>query len=527
MSFIGFAVIVPILCLLAALLLPTRMANFHVRSIRRIVTTLVGLQLLAATALLSLQALSSIAKHPLESLNWSVASSYSLTFHQDMLSSLMLVLVSFIGWVICRYSIRYLDGDPNQGRYFRWTAFTLGAVSLLVVSGNLLLFFGAWVMTSFGLHRLLLHFPDRPAARRAAWTKFAISRFGDCFLILALALVYREFGTFQFDELFAAVPSASSSSVTAIAWCLVIGALTKSAQFPLHSWLPETMETPTPVSALMHAGIVNAGGYLVIRLSPIIAQAPQALFFLALIGLVTVCFAGIVMLTQTSIKKTLAYSTVAQMGFMMLQCGLGAFSAAMLHIIAHSLYKAHAFLSSGSVLSDAAHKTSKVVSMANEPFRFSKVLSYSIAVVASVLVVGYLFGVSLADKSGGMALGFVFLFALTAWAWDVLRISDSRAVATGLTGVIVLTTLYLSGFYFTDYLIAPDVASVSVGLSALVVSIGVVTVFLGILLFQWLLSSGKWCSWLAPLYVHASNGFYVDAAVRRIWCAVPSISIRA
>ena len=285
-------------------------------------------------------------------------SSLSIGMYFDGATGLMLMLVSFVGLVVCRFSIRYLDGEAMQGRYFRWIGFTVGAVSLMVVAGNLLLFFVAWVATSFGLHQLLLHYGHRVAAHRAAWTKFAISRLGDAFLIGALVLTFNMFGTFELSELFSQVNDVvSTSQITgghaAIGWLLVLGALTKSAQFPFHTWLPDTMETPTPVSALMHAGIVNAGGYLIIRMSPLVALAPSALMTLAVVGAFTACFAGVVMMTQPSIKRALAYSTIAQMGFMMLQCGLGAFAAAMLHILAHSLYKAHAFLSSGSVIAQS------------------------------------------------------------------------------------------------------------------------------------------------------------------------------
>ncbi len=179
-------------------------------------------------------------------------------------------------------------------------------------------------------------------------------------LLVAMILTYYCFGSFDYRDIFASAANAQfviADKYHLLSWIgtlFVIGAMTKSAQIPFHSWLPDTMETPTPVSALMHAGIINAGGFLIIRLSPLVSQSHVALDLLAIVGAATAILGAVVMLTQTSIKRTLAYSTIAQMGFMMLQCGLGAFSAALLHIIAHSLYKAHAFLSSGSVLESAA-----------------------------------------------------------------------------------------------------------------------------------------------------------------------------
>ncbi len=355
----SFAVllVVPILCLLATACLPSAIANTKVRLVRGFVTLLVALQCLLAFCLAT--GYVAMGSEPLStSVLGTLDASNFAGIYYDGATALMLALVSFVGFVVSRFSIRYLDGEAMQGRYFRWLGFTIGAVSLMVIAGNLLLFFAAWVMTSFGLHQLLLHYRHREAAHRAAWTKFTISRLGDAFLIAALILTFKTFGTFELSTLFESAKAlagttALTPSHVAIGWLLVLGAVTKSAQFPFHTWLPDTMETPTPVSALMHAGIVNAGGYLIIRMSPLVALAPAALITLALIGAFTACFAGVVMMTQPSVKRALAYSTIAQMGFMMLQCGLGAYSAAMLHILAHSLYKAHAFLSSGSVVSQS------------------------------------------------------------------------------------------------------------------------------------------------------------------------------
>lgn len=176
-------------------------------------------------------------------------------------------------------------------------------------------------------------------------------------MLAAVVLTYRHFGTSEFatllaaaGELRAAGAGAVPAAVDWIGGLLVFAALLKSAQFPFHSWLPDTMETPTPVSALMHAGIINAGGILVLRLSPLVSLSDAAMLTLCVVGGFTAVFASTVMLTQASIKRGLAFSTVAQLGFMMLECGLGAFPLALLHLVGHSLYKAHAFLSSGSTV---------------------------------------------------------------------------------------------------------------------------------------------------------------------------------
>ena len=279
-------------------------------------------------------------------------------FYWNGVASLMIALVSFVGWVVVRYSMRQLDGDPDSAAYHRNFATTLGGISLAVVAGNLLLMFAAWLLANVGLRRMLSHDRQHPGAAEGARMKRAVDRLGAFLLGCALILIYQQHGTWNLAQLFQPLLEQASSAASAdlagvIAWLLVLAAAVISVQFPFSFWLPETLATPTPVSALMHAGIINAGGYFLIRLNPLLAPAPAALTTLAAVGAVTLLLGGLAMLTQTSVKRTLAFSTIAQMGFMMLQCGLGAWTAAMLHIVAHSLYKAYAFLASGDVITVA------------------------------------------------------------------------------------------------------------------------------------------------------------------------------
>ncbi len=273
----------------------------------------------------------------------------------DALSTLLFAMISILGVVISQYSLRYLDGETRQGYFFKNLFFTTSAVSLLVLSSNLVMFFVAWCLSSSGLHRLLVYYHKRPQAVIAARKKILISRVGDAFLLAGFVVTYRVFGSFDFERLFAlaADPTFSSANAGLISLSgifLALGAVAKSAQFPLHFWLPETMETPTPVSALMHAGIINAGGFLIIRMSPILTHVLLPHVILTMIGSVTAVYGALVMITQNDIKKKLAYSTISQMGLMVFACGLGAYSIALFHIIAHSFYKAYAFLSTGDLV---------------------------------------------------------------------------------------------------------------------------------------------------------------------------------
>lgn len=460
---------------------------------------------------------------PIAELRWPPVGPLACGVYYDGISSLTLMLVSFIGLVVCRYSIRYLDGDPRQGDYFRWVAATIGSVSLLVLSGNVLMLAGAWISTSLSLHHLLLHFPSRAGAQRAAWTKFAISRAGDLFLVMALALLFRELGTFDLSAIFAAVtPDQSLSSDRAnalawIGWLIVLVGITKSAQFPLHSWLPETLETPTPVSALMHAGVVNAGGYLIIRLSPLVVHAPASLNMLAFVGTTTVVYAGIVMLTQSSVKKVLAYSTVAQMGFMMLQCGIGAFSAAMLHLVAHSLYKAYAFLNSGNVLQE--ERATRAAATINPPPQPSLQLLplVAAAVVVSCGAIAWLLGFDVSSKPGGYVLAIVVCLALSMGLWQALAIRKREVRGVAIVAAAGIAALYIGGYLAIEGLVGDDVAQPLAGPTTVFAGGLIITAFVVLAVLQITLRSPAAGRWREALYVHSMNGFYIDVACARLF----------
>lgn len=271
---------------------------------------------------------------------------------QALVTVVMLVLVTVLGAVIARYAFTYLEGDPGRPRAMRWFAFTLAAVALLIVTGDLFVLALAWTAVSVGIHQLLTFYPDRTAALVAAHKKFLVSRLADAFLWAAIVLVASEVGSTDLATLGAFVRSHPVLPVGLhlAAGAFVIAVAMRSAQLPFHGWLTQVMEAPTPVSALLHAGVVNIGGFVMIRLSTLMAAVPWAQALLLGIGLTTAVIAALVMTTRVSIKVALAWSTIAQMGFMLVQCGLGAWHLALLHLVAHSLYKAHAFLTAGSAV---------------------------------------------------------------------------------------------------------------------------------------------------------------------------------
>ena len=270
----------------------------------------------------------------------------------DLITGAMLLLVCALGLVIVRYSRTYMHGDPGQLRYARWLLATLAAVTTLVIANDLAVIAAAWTLTSLALHELLTFYGDRRAALVAAHKKFLVSRLADLCLWSALALLHRQIGSLNLEVIasWARAHAEPPRGVQLAAVLCVIAAALKSAQLPFHGWLTQVMEAPTPVSALLHAGVVNLGGFLMIRLAPLMATVPAAQLLLVGVGMTTTVLAAMVMTTRVSVKVCLAWSTCAQMGFMLVECGLGAWHLAFLHLIAHSLYKAHAFLGAGSVV---------------------------------------------------------------------------------------------------------------------------------------------------------------------------------
>jgi NAD(P)H-quinone oxidoreductase subunit 5 len=267
------------------------------------------------------------------------------------ISATLALLVAFIGWIVMRYSRSYLDGEEREGAFHGLMLATLSAVLVFVQSGSLAVLLLSSVAIGLGLRQLLLFYPARAEARRAA-TKFTLVwHGGDVALVLAAILLFGAFGTTDLSVLgqVAGEQGLGLAGNTAVA-LLVVAAALKTAAFPLHGWLTEVMEAPTPVSALLHAGIINSGGVLLLMTADLVHLSPGAMAALVMIGGLTALFGAAVMLTQSAVKTALAWSTVAQMGFMLLQCGLGLWALALLHIVAHSLYKAHAFLSSGGAV---------------------------------------------------------------------------------------------------------------------------------------------------------------------------------
>jgi NAD(P)H-quinone oxidoreductase subunit 5 len=439
---------------------------------------------------------------------------FGLSIRLDALSLTMLALVSFIGVIIQGYSRNYLAGEAEQARFTRWLLLTLAAVQMLVLSGNLVQLCMAWTLTSLALHRLLVFYPERRAARLAATKKFWSARAGDLALICGAVLLARQFGTTDIATILDAAASAPAGLVAPAALIAVAAAL-KSGMFPSHGWLIEVMETPTPVSALLHAGIVNAGGFLVIRFADVMVTAPGVLHGLALIGGFTALLGAVVMLTQPSIKVSLAWSTVSQMGFMLLQCGLGAFGVATLHIVAHSLYKAHAFLSSGSVVDRARAPANPAFGMPVRPL--DAVAGLGLA-AASIILVGGLFGHSPASAPALMGLAVISVIGMSMFVTQSLGGSTRRA----MLGRAILMALGTATAWFSAQAavaalfantLPPAPAPGPAGLAVIVLA---VISFAAVALAQ--LTASLWLTrpTMQALRIHLAHGLYANLLWNRL-----------
>ena len=281
----------------------------------------------------------------------------SWALRYDTLSVVMVAMVTFISTLIHLYSVGYMSHDATPARFFAYLSLFTFMMLMLVTADNLAQLFFGWEGVGLASYLLIGYWYDRESANRAAMKAFIVNRVGDVCFMLGLALVFYVFGSIEFDTIFAAIPQhvddrfGSFRALELIGLLLFLGACGKSAQLGLHTWLPDAMEGPTPVSALIHAAtMVTAGVFLICRMSPIYEVAPNALGFVCFLGATTALFAATIGCVQNDIKRVIAYSTCSQLGYMFFAAGVGAYQVAMFHLFTHAFFKALLFLAAGSVI---------------------------------------------------------------------------------------------------------------------------------------------------------------------------------
>jgi NADH-quinone oxidoreductase subunit L len=314
-------------------------------------------------ALLSLLGEDPEARHHASSL-WDYASvaglDIKLGIFVDPLSVFMVLIVTGVSTLIHLYSYGYMQSDEGYHRFFSYLNFFVFSMLLLVLAGNFVLLIVGWAFVGFASYALISFWYRRETATRAGMKAFVINVVGDIGLVLAAFLIFRELGTFDYGAVFERAPEAFTTnewSITAICLLLLVGAFAKSAQLPLHTWLPDAMEGPTPVSSLIHAAtMVTAGVYLIARTHTLFVLAPTAADIAAFVGLATLLVAGTIALVMTDLKRAIAYSTMSQIGYMIMGVSIGAYSAGMFHLMTHAFFKALLFMAAGSIIAAMANE---------------------------------------------------------------------------------------------------------------------------------------------------------------------------
>ncbi|HJT21586.1 MAG TPA: proton-conducting transporter membrane subunit [Nitrospira sp.] len=473
-----------------------------------------------------------------------------LGFYIDRLSAVMMVLISAIGVVIYVYSVAYMQQEPHERRYFSLLGVAVCVLLCMVSSANLMMLFLFWQILTYLLY-LLIHNHTHAATLESAFRTFALLRIGDVAFLAGTALAYALYGTLEFPELFAAavessatitlLPGVELSGATGVTLLLLIGAMSKSAQFPLHIWLPRYLYAPTPVTALLHAGIINAGGFLINRLAPLFGLSSTTLHVAFLIGTLTAILGAAMMLAQNDIKNMLGFSTIGQMGYMVMECGLGAFALAVFHLIAHGLFKATVFLNCGNVIHKARLEPHfPYVDHNEEEGHFSR-LTWSTGFVTTLLIpllilllTHGLLRIPLLESQGTVI--FLFFIWITS-SQAILTLTRLRAIASWkVSAAMLLTLLFVVFVYlfavesFTAFLYPKpdDVASyfktaelpsrlfdMMIGAATLMTIIGWVYVY--VRAHGRSLPMPAWIDGIRlRLYVLFVNRLYVDECVERV-----------
>jgi len=481
------------------------------------------------------------AGHGVNLYTWIPAGSFKVEagFYVDALTACLLIVVTTIGMLVHIYSIGYMSHDPGYWRFFAYLNLFMFSMLLLVLADSFLVVFVAWEMVGLSSYLLIGFWKHKRSAALAAKKAFIVNRVGDVGFALGIMAVFVDTGTLNIRDsigvlthhipTFASNPQLTSGEFPIPIWLVALlifaGAMGKSAQFPLHVWLPDAMEGPTPVSALIHAAtMVNAGVYLVARTNPIFAEAPSAMVVVAAIGIFTAILAASIAMTQTDIKRVLAYSTLSQLGYMFAALGVGAFTAAIFHLMAHGFFKGLLFLGSGSVI-HAVHEEQDMRRMGGLARKIP--ITYATMLIGSLAIAGIppLAGFFSKDEILGEAFKLGF-----PWVWAI--------------GVVValMTAFYmfrLMGLTFwgesrVDPHVEPQIHESPPVMTWPLILLAIPSAFIGIVLGL-PFGAGVLASWLGPIFEpatealhHTEEGFQlfgIDGALIIVSVAVAAIGI--
>ena len=547
---------------LAPLVLLTPLAGFLITALfgrllpRRIVGW-IGAGSIGLAFVFALLALSQVlGGHRLDQtyFTWWQSADFNVPFnlYLDQLSTLMILVITGVGFLIHAYSIGYMRDDPGYSRFFAYMNLFVFSMLLLVLSGNLLWLIIGWALVGLSSYLLIGFWFDRPAAVLAARKAFVMNTIGDVGMVFAAFLIFLNLRVLDFQGLFSRVHELPKGGgvITAICLLLLLGAVAKSAQLPLHTWLPDAMEGPTPVSALIHAAtMVTAGVYLVARMHLLYDWAPAAAATVAVIGGVTALFAATIGTSQVDIKRILAYSTMSQIGYMFLAVGIGAYAAGMFHFMTHAFFKALLFLAAGNVI-HAFHDDQDIRHMGNLraglPITFWTFLIGTLSISGFPLLAGFFskdeiiraalsapgtefwLGV-IALITAGLTAYYMFRLFFIAFGWEWLS-HDERHLHEALpiqtVPIIVLAAGAVVGGYIpiANFLSPVFGHAVEVGTGAFIglAALSVLMALVGFLA-AYLLHARRpdlavaWRTRLGPIHTLVEHKYYVDELYDRVF----------
>ncbi len=443
---------------------------------------------------------------------------FKAAFTLDRLSIWMTLIITGIGTLIHLYSISYMDHDPNAAKFFSFLNFFVFNMLLLVLGANFLMLFFGWEGVGLCSYLLIGFWYQNASYGKAARKAFIMNRIGDLGLLLGMFLIIKNYGSLEYSDVLPAIAQGTGGSVllTSIAILLFIGAMGKSAQIPLFTWLPDAMAGPTPVSALIHAAtMVTAGIYLVIRCEALYALAPIANEFILWIGLATALIGALIGLRQNDIKKVLAYSTVSQLGFMFVALGVGAYTTALFHVTTHAFFKALLFLGAGSVI-HGVHDRQDITQMGG--LKKMMPLTYITFLIGTLAISGFplLSGFFSKDE----ILASVFHHNIVAY---IVLVIAALLTATYMFRLLFLT--FHGEFRGTDYALK-DVHESNWKMTTPLVVLAVLSILGGVLnLPHYLLhTDGFLASWLRPTFLIFENPAHTEITTEIILIGV-AISI--
>jgi NADH-quinone oxidoreductase subunit L len=459
--------------------------------------------------------------------NWIPATGFDaeMGFYVDALTACLLIVVTTIGMLVHIYSIGYMAHDDGKWRFFAYLNLFMFSMLVLVLADNLLLVFAGWELVGLSSYLLIGFWYPRRSAAEAAKKAFLVNRVGDMGFALGIMAVWTQLGTLNLQQVFAKIATVPHEWQIAIALLIFCGAVGKSAQFPLHVWLPDAMEGPTPVSALIHAAtMVNAGVYLVARCNPIFGAAPEVMTIVAAIGIFTAILAASIAFTQTDIKRVLAYSTLSQLGYMFAALGVGAWTAAIFHLMSHGFFKGLLFLGSGSVIHsvDGEQDMRKMGGLAKKiPVTYATMLIGSIAISGVPPLAGFFSK----DEILGGAFKNGFL-----WVWGI------GFVVAGMTAFYMFRLMGMT--FWGKSRVDPEkeqhIHESPRTMTRPLILLAIPAVFLG-LVIGFPPESGLLHQWLAPIFENtivasgrteaAYNFFGIDGALAIVTTALVAVAI--